>query len=401
MVNLVAALETLSGDPSWRPRLQVPWPVCLLGAFGCFAVMLLINPLVAGLAILVEGLLWLWLARREHRAGWGDARRGVYESLIRWSLVRLASRPMTARNWRPHVIVFVDDVERRLDLIRFATWFSQGRGVVTVCELVVGDLLTDAVPLRDKRLRIRRMLDREGLVAFGEVDVVRDVIEGITDVSQANGIAGMDSNTILLGWPRDVERLVEFLQVVERLERLHKSVIVGRIQPGLIPRTGEERVIHIWWGGLQHNGDLMLLLAHLLTRNPEWRRAEIHVLSVASSELMKERTEASLARFLPDIRIEAEAHVMLRPQGKTVREIIHERSAEADIVFLGLSIPEELDELHGFARRMQEMTEPLRTVFFVKNSSPFVGQLIQTTDELAPAESDDSSPAVDTAAGAH
>jgi len=389
MVNIVAAAETLSGDPSWRPRLRVPWPLALAAGLGCFAVMFLIHPLAALAAIVIEILLWLFLTRRERRAGWGDARRGVYENLIRWSLVRLAARPMTSRNWRPHVLVFADDIERRLDIVRFGTWLSQGRGVVTVCELVVGNLLTEEIPIRDKEKRIQNMLDREGLVAFGEVDVVRDVIEGMTDVAQANGIAGLDSNTILLGMPRDDDRLVEFLHVVERLERLHKSVVIGRIQPGLIPRTGEHRDIHVWWGGLQHNGDLMLLLAHLLTRNPEWRRARIHVLSLASSSLMKETTESYLDRFLPDVRIDAESTVMLLPEDRTVREIIHERSASADIVFLGLNTPGDRDQFPGYARRMREMAEPLRTVFFIRNSSLFVGKLVQTTDELATAPTED------------
>ena len=87
-----------------------------------------------------EILLYLLLARREVRAGWGDVRRGVYQSLIRWSLVKLAARPSSARDWRPHVLAFVDDIERRLGLVRYGALFSQGRGVVTVCRLVEGDL---------------------------------------------------------------------------------------------------------------------------------------------------------------------------------------------------------------------------------------------------------------------
>ncbi len=383
MVNLAAALETLSGDPSWRPRLGVPWPVAALGAVGCFWVMFLISPLAALVAIAIELLLWLLLARREQESGWGDVRRGVYQSLIRWSLIRLARRPMNARNWRPHIIVFADDVERRLDLVRYGSWFSQQRGVVTVVELVVGDLLRENIPIREKQRQTRELLARNGIVAFAEVDVVRDVIDGMTDVAQANGIAGLDSNTIVIGWPRETPRVMEFLQVAARLEKLKKSVVLARIQPGLIPREGEWREIHIWWGGLQRNGDLMLLLAHLLSRNPEWRRARLRILSVASSPLMKERTEANLARFLPEIRIHAEATVMLRPEGRPIREIIHKQSALADIVFLGLNIPEDHRQLLSYAERLNELAEPLRTVFFVKNSSLFVGKLVQTTDELA------------------
>ena len=66
--------------------------------------------------------------------------------------------------------------------------------------------------------------------------------------------------------------------------RMIRVMCSGRIQPGFIPRAGEERQIHIWWGGLQNNGDLMLLLAHLLRLNPEWIDARLTVRSIARSQ---------------------------------------------------------------------------------------------------------------------
>ncbi len=380
MINVAAALETLSGDSSWRPRLRVPGLISLAGGVACFIVMFLIHPAFALAAIVFEIGLWSILTRRERRTAWGDVRRGVYEALIRWSLVRLNRRPMNPRNWRPHVLVFVDDVDKRLGLIRFGTWFSQGRGVVTVCELVIGDLLADDQLVNRTERHLQQTLDREGLVAFGEVDVVRDVIEGITDVAQANGMAGLDSNTVLLGLPRSPEKIVEFFHVVRRLERLNKSVIMGRLQADALPREGERRAIDVWWGGLQRNGDLMLLLAHLLTRNPEWRNARIRILSVASNEHMKAGTEAYLSKLIPEIRIVAEATVMVRPPGTTIREIIHRESAAADIVFFGLDVPEEDADLPAYAEKLLELSHPMKTVFFVKNASLFVGRLIQTMD---------------------
>ena len=379
MVNLIAAAETLSGDASWRPQFEVSPLLCLAGAVGCTWVMFLIQPSAAAAAIVVEVGLWLLLARRRLKSDWGDVRRGVYESLIRWSLVRLAEHPMTARNWRPHVLVFASNVERRLDLIRFGGWFSQGRGVVTVCELVVGDLLSGKIDPREREMRIARVLAREHLVAFGEVDVVDDVVSGITNVAQANGMAGLDSNTILLGWPDERERLIQFLRVVRRLERVNKSVIIGRVQAGLMPRGGERRVLQVWWGGLQHNGDLMLLLAHLVRENREWRDARIELRSIASNEHMKRNTEAHLARLLPEIRIDADVEITLLEKDRSVRESLIERASEADVVFLGREPPEDESKLEEYAQRLEELGKSLRSVFYVKNSSLFVGDLIQTT----------------------
>ncbi len=381
IVNLVAAVESISGDPSWRPKIRVPWPVNLLGAAGCIFAMFLINPPAGVAAIIIEGVIWLLISRREKEARWGDARRGLYESLIRWALIKLSYRPMSKRNWRPHILVFASDVEKSLDLIRFAHWFSQGRGLVSACQLVVGDLLTETRDLEKMRGDMHESLTSEGLVVFCEVDVVSEIVHGIVNVSQANGMAGIESNTVMLGWPENHKRLGEFLRVMRRLERLHKSFILSRIKPKYVfRRTGVRRTIHIWWGGMQRNGDLMLLLGYLLTRNPEWRDAQVQIMSIASNEIMKRKTQTELEMLIPRTRIEAEINVFEKPDDKTVMETIHEKSKNAEVIFFGLAVPEKGDEIQ-YAARLEALAGDLPIVFFVKNSSLFMGELLDLEPE--------------------
>lgn len=54
MINLVAGIEKLTGDPSFRPTLRVPRWISLAGAVGCLWVMFLINPAALAVAIVVE-----------------------------------------------------------------------------------------------------------------------------------------------------------------------------------------------------------------------------------------------------------------------------------------------------------------------------------------------------------
>ncbi len=384
-VNLVAAFEVLSGDPSWRPRLKVPWAVSLIGGLACGVVMVLISPVAGAIALVAELGLWLHLSRREQAARWGDARRGLYEALIRWALIRLNERPISSRNWRPHILVYVDDPVKELDLIRFGDWFSQGRGVVSVANLVVGDLMEDDLELEKRREVFKEVIDSEGIVVFPEVDVVGDVVGGIVQVSQANGMAGMASNTVLLGWPDDLNLRADFLRVMAKLERLNKSFVLGRIRPSHLFRRKEAK-IHIWWGGLERNGDLMLLLAHLLQNNPAWRDARVQVMSVASSEIMKTHTEQSLKQLIPEIRIHADVRVILKPPDATVAEVIHRESANAAVVFLGLQSPHPGEE-EDSANRLEKLAGDLPVVFFVKNSSLFIGELLEPPEgENEPAE---------------
>ena len=375
-VNIVAGLESLSGDPSWRPRFRIPWVINISNGIACVWVMFLISPVASMVAITIEFLLWLLFSRREQRATWGDARRGLYEAMLRWVLIRLSHRSMSARNWRPHVLVFVDEARRKLDLVKFASWFSQNRGVVTVCELVVGSLLQDEIDMNARLNTIRDLMKKEDLKVFAEVDIVNNIIDGIADVSQANGIAGFASNTIVLGWPKDHKMLSELLVTARRLEKIQKSVIIGKINPQhVFPVYKDRSEIHIWWRGLKQNGDLMLLLGYLMTRNHEWRGSELKVLCAASNEFAQKNTERYLKTLLKDIRIEADCDVFIKPNDASIGELIQSRSAMADAVFLGLAIPEAGEELE-YIGRLESLVGELPVVFFVKNSCLFVGKLM-------------------------
>lgn len=380
IVNLVAALEKLSGNPSWRPRVDVPWWLSLLGALACFAVMMLIHLPASIIAISIEFLIWLLLKRHLRVKASGDIRRDIYQALVRWSLLQLAEKPMTARNWRPHVLVFVGDIEKRLDLVRYAAWFSEERGVVTVSELIQGDLLEIELDLQQRQRQIQQVLRREGIPAFGEVNVVQDIEKGIVAVAQATGTPGIESNTVILGWPDDLQRMTDFMKIIRRLKHLNQSLLIGRVKPLPPIEEGKKRRVDIWWGGLQRNGDLMLLLAYLLSCNPEWRDSRIRVLSVASNELMRGTTENFLQQLIPEIRINAEIEVMIKAEQESVKEMILEQSAGADLVMLGLATPEDGKE-EDYARRLYQLAEGLPACIFVHNGSLFIGELVTPNDE--------------------
>ena len=145
-VNIVAAFEALSGDPSWRPKVKVPWPVSLLGALACLAVMLQINAMVGSVgprhragpvgAAVAEGALGP-LGRRPPRAlrvpdpvVAGAAQGPPHDP------AELAAPPAGLR--RARVPPGPGPVRR---------WFGQGRGLVTVCELLEGSLLEDDIDI--------------------------------------------------------------------------------------------------------------------------------------------------------------------------------------------------------------------------------------------------------------
>ncbi|MEN8150971.1 MAG: Na-K-Cl cotransporter [Planctomycetota bacterium] len=372
VINLASALESLVGDPSYRPTIRVPWFVSLLGSIGAIVVMFLISPWACLAAVVLESLLYLHLRRRAMRKRWGDVRAGLWVALARWSLLKLRRHESDPRNWRPQILLFGGDPGKRADLVRLASWFNQDRGIVTVCRLVVGNL-EDAPDQEPLRLEMDRELDEAGVVAFPEVHVVSDFERGLLAVTQANGIAGLQCNTVMFGWSRRKERLESQLRILRAVSRAGKSTIITRLNWAHEP--GRDKRIDIWWGGLQNNGDLMLLLAYLLRLNPEWRDAAIRVRSIARDEEERERQREGLARMLPETRIGAESEVIVKPPDREVTDLLHGLSRDADVVFLGLMEPERGGESE-YAERIMELSEGLSTTIFVRSAGEFAGRLI-------------------------
>jgi len=325
-INLSAAAEQWARDPSYRPTINVPWYVSLAGSCGAVAVMFLINPWACVAAIALEFLLYLHLSRKSLRYSWGDARAGVWLSVARLALLRLRLHGRDPRNWRPHILLFVGDAEKRIGLVRLANWFNQDRGLITACRLVVGDLTEKGGEVEEQRTRASNSACQRCMVA------------------SSSPISRVGTSTIItrLSW---------------------------RHEPGRQPR------IDLWWGGLQHNGDMMLLLAHLLSLNPEWRDARIVVRSIARSEEEETTQRHGLADLLAEVRIPAETSVIMKPADRSIADVIHAESADADVVFLGLKHPEAGTE-KAYAGHLEQLARGLNTTVFVRNAGEFAGKLI-------------------------
>jgi hypothetical protein len=63
--------------------------------------------------------------------------------------------------------------------------------------------------------------------------------------------------------------------------------------------------------------------------------------------------------------------------------VIQRESAEAEIVLLGLATPAPGEEAE-YAQRLETLVGDLPSVFFVKNGSLFIGELITQGEEEEP-----------------
>ncbi len=63
-LNIVAGLEALVANPSYRPAFRVHWLLSILGGLGCVGVMCLIDPIATAASTVVIIGIYTWLTRR-------------------------------------------------------------------------------------------------------------------------------------------------------------------------------------------------------------------------------------------------------------------------------------------------------------------------------------------------
>ena len=371
--NLVATLENVVKDPSYRPTLKIHWSISLLGVVGILIVMMLISVRYSVMALVLEAIVWMYLRRKNLVATWGDVWAGIWGSVARLSLYKLIGQISVPRSWRPHILLFADDLKERIGQARIASWFNQSSGILTICEVMEGNLETDIEAAQTREEEMSALLKEERIVAFSEVDVMRSFETGVPAIIQANGVGRLRPNTVAFGWPRRQEILTSMLGIIRIITQVNKACLIIRSEPSTGPRNFER--IDIWWRGKNNNGDLMLLLAYLLTLDPLWRNATIYLRSIATTDFTKTDIEESLEKLIEHVRIKAKLDVITMPEDASVMDVMHEESKGADLVFLGMMTPEPGTEAE-YSERLKKMVDGLPSTVLVRNSGPFEGMLL-------------------------
>ena len=112
------------------------------------------------------------------------------------------------------------------------------------------------------------------------------------------------------------------------------------------------------------NGELMLLLAHLLHRNPGWRSNAIRVLRFVDNPHAIDDVRQHLIDLGAKSRIEFTPEVIFANTSSI--EAIRVTSKDAAIVLLGFQTPDEGEE-EGLYDRMEELAGDLPRVLLVQS----------------------------------
>ncbi|NBC05030.1 MAG: amino acid permease [Bacteroidetes bacterium] len=368
VINLVAAIEKLVAEPSYRPAVDIPWYWSLIGALGALYVMYLISPVALVAALGLEFACYLYFQKKAIEQQWGDVNVGMWMKVARFSLLRMNEHRVTSRNWRPIILLFAKNINDRIELVNLAAAFGQNRGIFTISKL----LFSDDVPSLSEQENLKEEMVNEvrnhELEAFCEVNVVDSLKQGILEVSKGHGIAGLKTNTVMFGWSESEDANVNQLKIIRQLASEGKNIVLANFNDHKAWKEKNHQRIDIWWGGRDNNGDLMLILGYMLKLNKEWEKAEINIHAVVNNSIEGDNLYKGIRESLDEDRIKASVDILINKKGRRFPDLLREKSAGADIVFLGLKETEKEKERQHIAK-IKELAEIGKVVVFAENNS--------------------------------
>nr|WP_036485386.1 amino acid permease [Myxosarcina sp. GI1] len=364
VLNVAAAIEGFLQSPSFRPSFRVHWSLSLLGALGCLGVMILIDLRATIVAAIIVIAIYFWLQRRELTTTWGDVRRGMWMALIGTGIFQIGEQDDT-KNWRPHILVLSGAPRKRWSLIELADGLSHNSSLMTVSSVLPSGS-RDLAQQNQLERTIREYLQKRGIRALVRVITAADPFDGAVRLVEAYGLGPLVPNTIVMGDSEEPSRREAFCRAIAEIHASQRNLVI--FHENQKQGFGFRRTIDVWWGGLQNNGSLMLLLAYLLRTDINWRNARIYLKLVVADELGAAAARDNLNELCDRLRIEVIPKIIIAHQ-RSFDEILAQSSRNCDLVFLGMAAPQE--NFIEYYEKLQARVANLPSTIFVLAATDF------------------------------
>ncbi|HOE60652.1 MAG TPA: amino acid permease [Kiritimatiellia bacterium] len=365
-VNLACFYEFISRNPSFRPTFRINhWIIALAGAVGCLVVMFLINAFWAFIAILLALLLYSVIRRIEIMVKWGDMQSGLAYQRARNALLRLEQERYHPKNWRPTILALSGGAYNRIHLAEYACWLSASHGIVSIGQVIRGNLDNLVARQREAEFLLRKFIREEGLNAFPAVVVDKNIHAGVQGMLQCHGLGGLRPNTLLLGWSQDAEKSEVFFGLLTLAKRMERSIVIvaNKALDKEAHTVIADGAINIWWNN-ERDASLLLLLAYLLKKNSEWRTRPIRILRPVPYKADVMSISAAMREMLEGARIEAE--IVILPCANPTFAVRTAMQPSA-VLFASFDPPDEDNEA-ATAARMKKIVALPGDVLLVYNA---------------------------------
>ncbi|MCF8368868.1 MAG: amino acid permease [Bacteroidales bacterium] len=326
-LNLSSAFEAKT-SADFRPDFKVPYWVGIIGAAACTLVMIQLDFLAMMGAIVILGLLYLFIKRKQLTLESGDAWSSVWASLVKTALQRLNISSIHTRNWRPNIIMFSGDAAARPHLTKSGIDLAGKLGMISGFEL---EPSKDQILIKNKRTLLPSTDSSQLTIHTHQC---RDVLSGIDEIVRTYGFTGVEPNTILMGWSRKEANRESWINLLRNFQRNNFNSIFLNYDP--VKKFGKQRTIDVWWSGWGTNLVFSIYLMRHLTSVGEWKDSSIRLLVIHKDPKLVEKIHKTIARVLDQYRINLAVKVIDNSIDNYHRDdIISRESANTDLTVIG------------------------------------------------------------------
>ncbi|OQX86675.1 hypothetical protein B6D60_05695 [candidate division KSB1 bacterium 4484_87] len=294
MINLVVFIEQSMKIISFRPTFKIPRAVSFVGAVGSLFIMFLINPIFSIIGIVTIIALYIWLARRELQAEWGDIRGGLF-LVIAERASRLAAKfPRHHITWKPDLLLPIENPELwsgPLLFIRNVIYPSGSIFAFTVRDTKVEKART---ALKD----LLKPIQDQGIMVNSVVLEEKQFLHGAKLVIQTLKGGTFRPNILFLTLSDDQQKDATISELIRYADSQDLGIIILRQHERVA--FGMQKDVNLWLRDKSPNWHLAMLITLQLQMNWE---GKINLITVADDKKDKKRLQHFLENLSDQARL--------------------------------------------------------------------------------------------------
>jgi len=383
-INLAYVLEKWAST-DFRPNFKIHISLGIIGFVASFAIMFKLDTTSMFAALTIMGGIYLLLKRQQIKSEYGDVWQSVWTSVMRRALHKMSEKEIEERNWKPNIILFSGQTNKRPYLLEFGKCLVGKHGMLSNFDLVENKELDVLFSKQDQVVNPEEVIPG----VFTRRQSCKDIYDGIEMIARTYGFSGVEPNTILIGLGEKRKKAKRFVKLINTLSSLNYNLLL--MDYDKTRGFGEKKQIDIWAKDDENYGNFALVISKFLTNHKIWENAKVRFLVVnnnnANAPIIKKKAE----KHLDKLRIEAEIIVVNNEiEKKSFYEIVTTESFHSDLVFVGIPEIEEGKE-EEYIEKTSKLFNDIGTVILVKASSVFKQLQLDTsavsttnTDKIEP-----------------
>ncbi len=364
-INLAFVLEKWAST-DFRPSFRIPAWVGILGFITSFIIMFKLDMLAMVGAFLILGFIFYLIRKKQLHLAMNDIWPSVLASIIRWVLTRLKKMHFTEANWRANILLFSGGKSSRPYLVEFSRFIAGQYGMISNFDLVLSPRARRLFPSHHVAIPEEEMEGDEAI--FKRRQVCNDIYGAMESLAATYGFSGIEPNTVVLGWGRHTKEPMRFAQMLRYFEDMDLNIVM--LDYDKKKGFGNYTRVDVWLRGGSNNGSLMLSLMKFIHADYAWHNAVFRLMLITNGKKKKVSIRKRMQKLLNQHRMVAEVEVIVKTQNENVHDIIKTRSAEADLIMMGMAKVQTGKE-KDFIEHADSLYNDLGTLVLVKASSFF------------------------------